>query len=865
MAVFSTQRFRFIIMGLVFSILLSACGGGNSDAPTASIPPPDNSGTTSIKWLTGGKINISGSAKPGSSVHITFKDGSTVTAIASATGKYAATSPKPIVDNNGNIGKSIRIEAIKTGENQPSSITISVPDPKTKQTRLVASLAPAISDSKQLIGVNYHTSFYNGRGKSDKNGNISYKEGETVTLSITGQDYVISPKPVVDLSTVIGTNPDTQQNFKTLLISLDKDNNASNGIDLSGITATINPNHSTREVNKRLYKATGKMPKLLFKPSLGINTEAPQGGIDTVGQSMPFVDIFRTARPFAELSSKKTQYDANGWPTELDPDVGYARTKVLQGTLSGAIPNGTYTLLYEGEGKVELGGQAISNVTGLSHTKGFTFDFILKDDANPEANALSIIIRDISPDNYIKNIRIVMPGGTCQTNNGGEYNPFIRVTSQADCPENTTYRSFAERIEQNRNDIIFNPDYLSLLREFKVIRMMNLMEASHGTHNCLVPLENGEGAELDEACLTQPLEWSNRAKLADAVWGGNDGRTHYSKRNGVPVEVIVSLANTLNRDMWVNMPHAATDEYISEFAKYTAANLKRPLKIYIEYANETWNNGFLAHHYVEKRGIENGLDNNIPARFSNSTSRDGEYFARLRYYSQRSVEIFKLWKAAFNDNNDRFIRVLGTSQGDTILSEEMIKNVGQNAVDAIAMAPYFFGCISHPLERRDPCPDAKVLIEAKTVDDLFDIIDQDKSIDPSALSSTLNKIEAQAKMASKYNLKLLSYEGGQHLTIMGDMGNLDEANKQRLRLLFKKANRDPRMKQRYETLLNGWKNLSDEGTTLFTLYTLPQSYYRFGNWGIKEHLNKSRKDSPKYDAILSFQERAGKCWWDGCE
>ena len=864
MAVFSTQRFGLIIMGLLLSFFLSACGGGDSNSPTASIPPPDDSGTASIKWLTGGKITIAGSAKPGSSVKITFNDGSTVTAITSAAGKYTATSPKPIVDNNGNIGKSIRIEAIKADQNETRTTTITVPEPKTRQARLVANLAPVVSDPGKLAGVKYRSSFYNGTGTSDKNGEIHYKEGETVTVSIAGKDYLISPKPVVDLSEVIGTNPDTQQNFKTLLISLDKDHNASNGIDLNGVTATIDPSHSTREVNKRLYKATGEMPVLLFKPSLGINTEAPQGGVDTVGQAMPFVDIFRTARPFAELSSTKTQYDANGWPTKLDPDIGYARTKVLQGTLSGAIPNGKYTLVYEGEGKLELGGQAIANVTGLSDRKGFTFDFILKDEANPEANALSIIIRDISPDNYIKNIRIVMPGGTCQTNQG-EYNPFIHVNSQSECPENTTYRSFAGRLGQNRNDIIFNPDYLMFLRNFKVIRMMNLMEASHGTHNCLVPLENGEGSKLDEACLTQPLEWSERAKLDDAVWGGNDGRTPYTKRNGVPVEVIVSLANTVNRDIWVNMPHAATDEYISEFANYTAEHLKDNLKTYIEYANETWNNGFLAHHYVEKLGFDNNLDKNIPARFSNSNSRDGEYFARLRYYSQHSVEIFKLWKAAFHDNNDRLIRVLGTSQGDTILTEEMIKHVGQDEVDAIAMAPYFFGCISHPLDRRDPCPDAKVLLEATTVDDLFEIIDQDKSIDPSALSSTLNKIAVQAKMASKYNLKLLSYEGGQHLTIMGDMGNLDEANKQRLRLLFKKANRDPRMKQRYETLLNGWKDLSDEGTTLFTLYTLPQSFYRFGNWGIKEHLNKSRKESPKYDGVMTFQERVGKCWWDGCE
>jgi len=62
----------------------------------------------------------------------------------------------------------------------------------------------------------------------------------------------------------------------------------------------------------------------------------------------------------------------------------------------------------------------------------------------------------------------------------------------------------------------------------------------------------------------------------------------------------------------------------------------------------------------------------------------------------------------------------------------------------------------------------------------------------------------------------------------------------------------------------GWKDLSDEGTTLFTLYTLPQSFYRYGNFGLKEHLNKTRQESPKYDGVMSFQESVGKCWWDSC-
>jgi len=319
----------------------------------------------------------------------------------------------------------------------------------------------------------------------------------------------------------------------------------------------------------------------------------------------------------------------------------------------------------------------------------------------------------------------------------------------------------------------------------------------------------------------------------------------------------------LQRDMWVNMPHYADDEFISSFAGYVAQNLDQSIKTYIEYSNETWNPGFLGHFYVEEKGIEAGL-NTVPDEFSGF--RDEEYFARLRYYSERSVEIFKLWKDAFDGSTERLVRVLGTNQGDKVLSEQMLIHIitkyGADNVDAIAMAPYFFGCT----QNTGSCSNApKVLKNAVTVDDVFDIIDQDVSLDPSALSGTIAKIKFQSEIAGQYNVQLLSYEGGQHLTtsIMGSL-ELNETEKDTFRELFKNANRDPRMKQRYETLLNAWLGFKDQNASLFTLYTLPQSFYRFGNWGLKEHLNKTRKESPKYDGVMNFQENVGKCWWNGC-
>ncbi len=625
---------------------------------------------------------------------------------------------------------------------------------------------------------------------------------------------------------------------------------------------------SANEINQALFSVIDTTPSLSFTPSLGINTEAPQGGADTAGLPMPFVDIFRTARPFKELSPVGTSYDNNGWPTEFASGSNFARTKLLQGALKGSIPNGQYTVLYDGAGSLEFGSTGtVTNIKKISGENKYTFNFSLRDFAGDggaaaaDTNAINMNIKNISAGNgnYMKNIRIVMPGGTCSGN------PFLRVDSDEDCPSGTTYESFADRLQTNRNAIIFNPDYLLFLRNFKVIRMMNLMEASL-KRLCFTA----------EDCPAVVGTWDHRAKMNDAVWGGNDGRTADEDHNGVPVEVMIALANTIKRDIWVNMPHIASNNYVTQFARQVSSQLNPSLKVYIEYTNEVWNSGFAGYNYSISEGTKLSLDTVPPdvIAYCDGLSEDirlsntrcfGDYYARLRFYSQRAVEIFNLWKAEFNNNNTRLVRVLGSFIGDTTLTDLMLEHVGPNNVDAVAIAPYFFGC---PAPER--CPRAaKSLLTAQTVDDIFEVIDQlgkdaeGNFVDVKSLDGTIDSIKRQLVVTNSKGVKLLTYEGGQHL-VTGVLGSSASASEQtRLRALFNNANRDPRMKQRYLRLLNEWKNLSNDGTTLFTLYTLPQSYYRFGNFGIKEHLNKPRSESPKFDGAMEFQESVGDCWWVG--
>ncbi len=79
-----------------------------------------------------------------------------------------------------------------------------------------------------------------------------------------------------------------------------------NGIQLSSIANSLNlswaisPDQFETALAQQLA-AYGQTPAALFKPSLGMNTEAPQAEQATIALPMPFVDIFRTARPLPRI------------------------------------------------------------------------------------------------------------------------------------------------------------------------------------------------------------------------------------------------------------------------------------------------------------------------------------------------------------------------------------------------------------------------------------------------------------------------------------------------------------------------------------------------------------------------------------
>lgn len=70
------------------------------------------------------------------------------------------------------------------------------------------------------------------------------------------------------------------------------------------------------------------------------------------------------------------------------------------------------------------------------------------------------------------------------------------------------------------------------------------------------------------------MDWTNTNAQTDTEWSTRtlpSARTYTA--NGVAWEEVIHLANILGKNVWINIPHLASDGYISELAKLFASRL----------------------------------------------------------------------------------------------------------------------------------------------------------------------------------------------------------------------------------------------------------------------------------------------------
>jgi len=138
------------------------------------------------------------------------------------------------------------------------------------------------------------------------------------------------------------------------------------------------------------------------RPRLGMNLNGPADW----NTELPFVDVFRMARPW--ISQRKGQpwgkgppleLDGHGWVKRLGPDC-WAETPMC--TIEGGhYPSGKYTVLYDGQGKLDFWGAAAV----LSRQPGR-----MAIDVDSSKGGFFLRLVETDPNDYVRNIRVVMPG-----------------------------------------------------------------------------------------------------------------------------------------------------------------------------------------------------------------------------------------------------------------------------------------------------------------------------------------------------------------------------------------------------------------------------------------------------------------------
>ena len=368
------------------------------------------------------------------------------------------------------------------------------------------------------------------------------------------------------------------------------------------------------------------------------------------------------------------------------------------------------------------------------------------------------------------------------------------------------------REEMHNPKVVFHPYSLERLRNYRSIRTMALLRTN-----------------------SSPVtELSDRALV-----------TQYSLglENGAPWEYIVALVNVLDTDIWLNIPHRATNGYVSAFADYVHLNLDSNLDVYLEYTNEHYNThpDFNQSDYMlsEAQRLGIGEGENDRTRMN-------------MFYALRSVELFDTWHGVFDPEQSRVKRVLGAFIADPGVSVTMLETPGVlEKTDMLAMGAYFGGYLG--------TPEVAEQIRGWTVDQLFDEmvhggLTSDESAN-GALQEIYGYIDAHAAIADNYNVVLTAYEGGQHLDAIGSVEGDEE-----IEALLRAANQDPRMGDMYLEMLNYWISAGGNEFLHFNHIMSPL----FGNFGSLEFQDSLREDSPKYDVLQDFIQTV-PCWWADCD
>lgn len=440
------------------------------------------------------------------------------------------------------------------------------------------------------------------------------------------------------------------------------------------------------------YSSTTINDDLINNPyghNIGINLFASQ--LDWSSDRL-FADVMKTAREWTAANDsyghgELVEIDENGWPlTDAERVIWHGIDKM----------NGVYYL--EGECAA-----APSITTGYGNSEIVDFNY-----SNGKFSAKLVY-------NSTDGSGLLL---TFKNTNGGVRN--VKLMRPLNPGSNISYSV----------DTTFTTQSKELVSKFKVVRFMWMVDAWNGAWQ---------------------VSWSDRVKptycsvnigagsTPDIGWAGK----------GAPWEYAIQFANETGKDMWINMPLGANDDYIRELASLIKNTYIVPGgKIYWEYSNEaTWDMTGVCANYLRTKGLEEGAAGG-PIAYDDLTNDPNVLSAR--YYAKRAAEMSLIWRSVWGDENmTSRVRPIACGQlgfdSELIWGLEFVHNwFGNGDGDHVAtprpVSYFFYGCGASHYSGDNP---------AKEV-----------TTDVTEIEKFESSEEEEACLAKIYGLKRCAYEGG---------------------------------------------------------------------------------------------------------
>ena len=360
------------------------------------------------------------------------------------------------------------------------------------------------------------------------------------------------------------------------------------------------------------------VPFAVIEPAtpIGINSSAVLPG----EPGNIFADVVKQSNPFSAYSntSAAVAVDANGWPL--------ADASMVLWT-AGREMNGTYQLSFNGEAKVVDWTGFGSFVVGGVHY-GATLPLGTGYNAATNTTTAQWVVTNAAPAAATLGFAQSKRTATSATGSGITNLHLMRPLA----PGSSTPHAAGE---------LFSAEYKSFLSYFTGIRFMDFL-ATNGNH------------DINWTDRVTPTEATQYQPKAGWGWQGK----------GASFEYLVALANETGKDVWINIPVSASDDFVTRLAQliqfgsdgtnpYTSAQanpvyppLNSNLKVYLEYSNETWNSAFPQYNTNIALSEAEAAQPNNALNYDNN----GRWFVwERRHVAERIMQVSALFRAVAGD------------------------------------------------------------------------------------------------------------------------------------------------------------------------------------------------------------------------